>query len=261
MKKWTSKALQETLPEALEDTRAIFMLLVQVWIQLLRGKFRKDEVLKYAAEIGVQSLPILALCTVFSGIVVTDEMAWHMDKALHSLSMMPGFSGQFVFREIGVVIPALLIVSKVGAAMTAEIGTMKTTEQIDALRLLQIDPVDYLVCPRWIASVLSMSALVIICSGITLIGAMGVAAIKHSFSVLEYLNGVRTFLTQKDLLCMVVKSLAFGATIPIISCAYGFRCKEGAEGVGLATTRSVVTGTLAVIGIDFVLTYVFTQLI
>jgi phospholipid/cholesterol/gamma-HCH transport system permease protein len=222
-------------------------------------RLRSREALQAVVQIGVGSLPIIVISTAFAGIVVTREMAYHMDLALHTVQMMPGFSGQFILRELGIAIPALLLVAKVGASITAEVGSMKVTEQIDALRLLGIDPVGYLVVPRFFGSILASVCLTLIASAVTLGCAILVAVVRYGFSFLEYVNALHHFVGGKDLACALVKGAVYGAVIPVISCSYGFRCEGGAEGVGSATTDSVVASTLAIILLDFVLTYVFTQ--
>ena len=223
------------------------------------NNWRPSEISDQIVKIGVGSLPIITVSTVFAGLVVTNEIAWHMDHALHTITMIPGFTGQFILRELGIAIPALLIVAKVGAAITAEIGSMKVTEQIDALRMLRVDPIDYLVLPRWMASIFACACLVLIASGVTLACAILIAITKYNFGFGEYLNALRHFVGTKDLLCAVTKGVVFGSVIPIISCTYGFRCRGGAEGVGTATTNSVVASTIAVILLDFILTFVFTR--
>lgn len=222
------------------------------------SSWRRTEIIQAISQIGVGSLPIIGICTGFAGLVITSEIAWHMDKALHTVSMIPGFTAQFIFRELGVAIPACLLVAKAGAATTAELGSMKVTEQIDALKLLGIDPVDYLVMPRFIAGIISCACLTWVAIAVTLSCALLVAVVSYNFSVLEYLNALRHFVGYKDALAAVIKGTVYGALIPIIACAYGFRCQGGAEGVGTATTNSVVAGTIAVIVSDFVLTYLFT---
>lgn len=223
-----------------------------------RGKIRQNEIFHHLVHHGIGSLPIIAISTAFAGIVVTEEIAYHMDHALHTTSMIPGFTAQFIMRELGIAVPALLIVSKVGASMTAEIGGMKITEQIDALKLLGINPVGYLIFPRWIASIVASMALTLVALGVTLACAILMAVTKFDFSVLEYINNLRHFVGIKDLACALVKSVSYGAVTPLIACTYGFRCQGGAQGVGSATTEAVVSATIAVIVIDFILTYLFT---
>lgn len=230
--------------------------------QTLRRAFerpwRRQEILQSIVQIGIGSIPIIAISTAFAGMVVTTEIAYHMDLALHTVNMIPGFTGQFILRELGIAIPSLLLVAKVGAAITAEVGTMKVTEQIEALQLLGIDPVSYLVFPRFVASIIASACLTLTASAVTLACAILVAVHRYNFFALEYVNALRHFVGGKDLACAIVKGSIYGAVIPVISCAYGFRCKGGAEGVGTATTNSVVASTIAVIVLDFVLTYLFT---
>ena len=237
-----------------------FRLLAATFHRLFTRPWRLADISQQIVQLGIGSLPVIVVSTAFAGIVVTNEIAYHMDLALHTVTMIPGFTGQFILRELGIAIPALLLVAKVGASITAEVGSMKVTEQIEALRLLRIDPIDYLVVPRFIASVFSGACLTLIASAVTLACAMAVAVTKYGFSWLEYVNALRHFIVYKDLFCALIKGMIFGGVIPIISCAYGFRCKGGAEGVGTATTNSVVTSTATVILLDFILTYLFTLL-
>ncbi|MEW6056873.1 MAG: ABC transporter permease [Bdellovibrionota bacterium] len=241
--------------------RDITFILSRTLVICLKGPYRIREILQHMHSIGVGSLPIVAIATAFAGTVVTSEIAYHMDAALKTVEMIPGFSAQFVFRELGIAIPALLLVAKVGASTTAEVGTMKVTEQIDALRLLQIDPIEYLVFPRFVASIVMVAVLTVISIAITLTCAISVAVLKYNFSTLEYLNSLTHFISYLDLICAVIKGMVFGAVIPIISCFYGFNCTGGAQGVGTATTNSVVTSTIIVIVLDFILTFAFSLIL
>jgi phospholipid/cholesterol/gamma-HCH transport system permease protein len=234
---------------------SIFILFRQLF-RLERS--RKREVIAQCVAIGIESLPIIVVSTAFAGVVITKEIAWHMNEALHTVSMAPGFTGQFILRELAVAIPTFLIISKVGASMTAEVGSMKITDQIDALHLLQINPVSYLVYPRWIASMISLICLTLIAAAVTLGCAITVAVSQFNFNALEYFNVMRHFIGMKDILCAIAKSLTYGAMIPFVACAYGFRCAGGAQGVGSATTNAVVVSTTLVIIFDFVLTYLFS---
>lgn len=242
-------------------TREVTFILWRTLITCVKGPYRGREIMQHMYSIGVLSLPIIVISTAFAGFVVTSELAHQMDRALHTVEMLPGFSGQFVFRELGIVIPALLLVSKVGASTTAEVGSMKVTEQIDALRLLQIDPIEYLVYPRFVASVIVITCLTLIAIFVTLSCAIVLATTQYGFTTLEYLNAMSKFVTNGDLICAIVKGVVFGAVVPIISCFYGFNCAAGAEGVGTATTNSVVTSTILVIVLDFCLTFAFSLIL
>jgi phospholipid/cholesterol/gamma-HCH transport system permease protein len=184
-----------------------------------------------------------------------------MDFALSNVSMIPGFTGQFVIRELGIAVPALLLVSKVGASMTAELASMKITEQLDAFKLLKIDVVSYHIFPRWVACILSTVCLTLISITITLLIAMITAVTKYHFNSQEYLNTLGQFINSIDLICAITKAAIFGMLIPPIASAYGLRCEGGAQGVGQATTDAVVTATLAVITVDFILTAIFSALL
>lgn len=238
-----------------------FDLFLKTMGRLFRFPWRWDEIAHSVVQIGVGSLPIITISTGFAGLVVTKEIAWHMDKALHTVNMIPGFTGQFILRELGIAIPALLLVAKAGAAMTAEVGSMKVTEQIDALKLLGIDPISFLVFPRFIATIFSSACLTVISIAVTLACALAVAVVEYHFLTTEYLNALRHFIGFKDLIFALIKGSIYGAVIPIISCSYGFRCKGGAEGVGTATTNSVVASTITIITLDFILTYIFTLIL
>jgi phospholipid/cholesterol/gamma-HCH transport system permease protein len=236
--------------------------ILQLWIATLaeafRGPWRWREILNHIVENGIGSLPIVVVSTAFAGLVISNEIAWHLNRALHTFSMIPGVTGQFILREIGTAIPALLLVSRVGAAIAAEVGSMRVTDQISALKLLGINPVSYIVFPRFIASIISTACLTIISVFVTLACAIGVAVFRYGFSVLEYINTLRHFIGYADLFSGLCKGLVFGAVIPIISCAYGLRCENSAAGVGEATTQAVVGSTVAIIVLDFILNLIFS---
>jgi phospholipid/cholesterol/gamma-HCH transport system permease protein len=244
--------------DTVDSVRDITSLFGETVRKTFRRPFRVEETIQAIGQIGIGSLPIITLATASAGVVVSIEIAWHMQQSLHTVSMVPGFTAQFVLRELAIVVPALLLVAKAGAAITAEVGSMKVTEQIDALKLLRIDPVNYLVVPRFVASIVSSACLTVFAAAVTLGCAVAVSVMRYGFSTLEYLNALKHFVGMQDVFFAIIKGVVFGAVIPIVSCSFGFRCKGGAEGVGSATTNSVVTSTLLVITLDFVLTYLFT---
>ena len=244
----------------LQTLRLALSLLRRLFQQVARGPSRRTEILSQVEAIGIGSLPIITIATGFTGLVMTNEIAWHMDFALSNVSMIPGFTGQFVLRELGIAVPAMLIVSKVGASMTAELASMKITEQLDAFKLLKIDVLSYHIFPRWIACILSTVCLTMISIAITLGIAMFTAVTKYHFTSQEYLNTLAQFITSMDMICAVTKAAVFGMVIPPIACAYGLNCQGGAQGVGQATTDAVVTATLSVITLDFIMTALFSTL-
>ena len=251
----------ELLKRHLRTLLVALQLLQKLFRQLSRGPYRHKEFMASMETIGLGSLPVITLATGFTGLVMTSEIAWHMDFALSNVSMIPGFTGQFVLRELGIAVPALLIVSKVGASMTAELASMRITEQLDAFKLLKIDVVSFHIYPRWLACTVSTVCLTIISITITLVIAMFTAVTKYHFNSQEYFNTLAQFITSTDLLCAITKATVFGTVIPAIACAYGLKCETGAQGVGQATTDAVVTATLAVIILDFILTAFFSALL
>jgi phospholipid/cholesterol/gamma-HCH transport system permease protein len=245
-------------------TQAFYLalqILKKLFQQLAQGPYRKKEVIQALQTIGIGSLPIITISTGFTGLVMTSEIAWHMDFALSNVSMIPGFTGQFVLRELGIAVPALLMVSKVGASLAAELASMKITEQLDAFRLLRMDVVSYHIFPRWIACIISLVCLTLISIAITLMIAMFTAVTKYHFNWQEYLNTLSQFISAIDLVCAMTKAALFGLLIPPVTCAYGILCKSGSSGVGQATTDAVVAATLTVIIFDFILTLIFSTLL
>jgi phospholipid/cholesterol/gamma-HCH transport system permease protein len=245
----------------LQFTKDFVLILLKIVGIFFKGPYRIREIFKHAAAISYGSFPIVLVATIFAGIVVTAEIALHMNMALNTIEMVPGVMGQFIFREIGIIIPALLLVAKVGASTAAEVSTMKITEQIDALKLLQIDPVEYLVYPRFVASVFSTVCLTVFSIFITLICAAIFSKINFGVTYYEYLNNFIPFVNMVDVACALSKAAVFGGLIPIVSCLHGFSCEGGAEGVGRSTTQSVVVSTIAIVVLDFVLTYLFSLVI
>jgi len=206
-----------------------------------------------------QSLPVILFCVSFAAAVTIIESSFHMKLVVQNDALVPGFAALLILRELGVVVTALLLTSRVGAGLAAEVGSMQITEQNDALKMLGIDPVRFLVVPRFIACVIGGFLLSLIANLVCLYCAMLVSEFKLGYSSGAFITGMRAFVTFQDLVFASIKGACFGAVIPLVSCFYGFRCKSGAEGVGLATTNAVVVSSVMIIVLDFVLTYVFSH--
>ena len=207
-----------------------------------------------------ESLVIIVFCVSFAAVVTIVEASFHMKLVIHDDSMVPGFASLLILRELGSVVTALLLTSRVGAGLAAEIGSMQVTEQIDALKMLGLEPVRFLVVPRFVASIFSSFALSIIANLVCIFCAMLVCTVQLGFTAGAFYTAMRTFVHFQDLIMAMVKGACFGAVIPLFSCYYGFRCRAGAEGVGLATTNSVVATSVTIIVIDFILTFLFSSL-
>jgi phospholipid/cholesterol/gamma-HCH transport system permease protein len=159
-----------------------------------------------------------------------------------------------MFRELGPVLTGLMVAGRVGAAMSAEIGTMKVTQQIDALRALAVHPVDYLVVPRTLAMLISMPLLVVECVGCGVLASYLVAVYVLNIEAVYFLNNMQKFTEGSDIAMSLIKGFVFANIIVFISCWQGLNAREGAVGVGRATTETVVICSLSILVANFFLT-------
>ena len=221
--------------------------------------FRIKETVKQMHFVANQSVPIVVFCVTFAAIVTIIEASFHMKIVIKNDSLVPGFAALLILRELGAVLAALLMTSRVGAGLAAEVGSMKVTEQIEALKMLGIEPIRYLVVPRLVACIFAGAVLSCIANAVCLAGAMVVSIEKLGYSANGFLSAMRQFVYFQDLIFAIIKGAVFGAVIPLVSCYYGFRCRAGAEGVGSATTNSVVTSSVLIIILDFFMAWVFSH--
>ncbi len=221
----------------------------------IRGKFRFEQTLLQCYSAGVESLPIITLALSFIGIMLTVEFSYHMKLVIREDSLVPAFATVLMVRELGPVVCCLLLASRVGAGIAAEIGTMRVTDQIDALRILSIDPIDFLVVPRWLACVVSSVTLSILSVSVALLAGALLAGSQLGYQPNEFFNSMFTFTHGRDLESCLIKAVIFGTIIPIVATRHGFNCKPGAQGVGDAATAAVVESSVLIIVADFFVTY------
>ena len=211
---------------------------------------------KQMIEIGYYSLPVVGLTAVFAGMVL----------ALQSYTGFARFSAEgaianvvvlSITRELGPVLAGLMVAGRIGAAMAAEIGTMRVTEQIDALTTLSTNPMKYLVAPRLIAGFLMMPLLVLVADVIGVFGGYLVAVHKLGFNPSNYLQSTMDFLEFSDVVSGLVKASVFGFIITLMGCYHGYNSKGGAQGVGMATTNAVVSASILILCSDYILTEIF----
>jgi len=207
-------------------------------------------------NIGVLSFPIVFLVSLFTGMVLALQSAYQLTKmdAQMYISSLVALS---VVRELGPVLTALVIAGRVGASITAELGTMKVTEQIDALETLAANPVKYLVVPRFLALCLMLPILTIYADFIGIAGGYLIGVYKLLIGPTIYMKMTFDPLMFKDIFSGLFKSLIFAVIICIVSCYEGFRTEGGAEGVGKSTTLSVVTSFILIIAADCLFTALF----
>lgn len=236
----------------------LFSYLSQVVFQLVFEKPRWKEWFYETYVVANQSAPVIIFCVVFAAIVTVVEAAFHMRMVIHDTSMVPGFAALFILRELGVVIACLLVVSRVGAGYASQVAIMHITEQIEALKMLGINPIKYIVVPRLVACVLGCVVLSVLANSACLIGATLVSSNEMGISNGEFISAMRRFVGGKDIFFSMIKASVFGAIIPLTACFLGFRSQGGAEGVGQTTTQSVVASSVLIIVADFVLCFAFS---
>ncbi len=223
---------------------------------LVRPPFYGRLFLRALLEIGYFSLPVVALTAVFTGMVL----------ALQSYTGFARFSAQgavaslvvlSVTRELGPVLAGLMVAGRVGAAMAAELGTMRVTDQIDALSTLSTNPMKYLVAPRLLAGVIALPLLVVIADILGVLGGFIVSTLKLGFNVDSYVTNTVNFVQVDDVLSGLAKAAVFGFLITLMGCYQGYNSKGGAQGVGAATTSAVVIASILILAFDYVLTELF----
>lgn len=214
------------------------------------------NLLRQMVEIGYFSLPVVGLTAIFSGMVL----------ALQSYTGFARFSAEgaianvvvvSITRELGPVLAGLMVAGRIGASMAAEIGTMRVTEQLDALTTLSTNPMKYMVAPRLIAGILMLPFLVIIADIIGVFGGYLVAVFKLGFNPSNYIQSTWDFLELMDVVSGLVKAAVFGFIITLMGCYHGYHSRGGAQGVGAATTNAVVSAAILILCFDYILTEIF----
>jgi len=205
---------------------------------------------------GVNSLPLIILTSIFTGAVSSVQAAYQF-QGFVPLRYLGTTVGKAVVIELGPVLTALVVAGRVGASIAAELGTMKVTEQIDALETMALDPVRYLVVPRFLAGITMLPVLTIFADFVAIVGGLVVAVLAVDITPYTFLNGVKLFFELQDLFGGLAKSVAFGAIIAIVGCFQGFRTTGGAEGVGFSTTRAVVLSSILILLSDYVIATIF----
>ena len=218
--------------------------------------FRARAIVYELWKVGVQSWFIVTICSLFIGMVLAFQSAYQMQK-LSAEMYIAGLVALSVIREIGPVITALTVAGRVGSAIAAELGTMRVTEQIDALETLAADPVRYLVVPRFIALVIAVPLLTLWADAVGILGGFLVGTLKLNILPSLYWKMTTLPLVFKDLVSGLLKAFCFAMIICVVSCFEGFRTEGGAEGVGRSTTVAVVTSFLMIIAADCVCTALF----
>ena len=246
------------------DTRGLFSyfgglsrLAFSFFRVLWKRPFGMSEILAQCESIGIKSLPIATLILFFVGLVFALQFGLTL-QTMGAVPYLGKVTGLSVVRELGPVFTAIVVGSRVGAGMAAEIGSMRVTEQVDAIRALGADPIKKLVVPRVIATTIMLPFVALFADITGIIGGMLISYLEFDLSMLHFYKSVVTTVRATDFVSGFTKPYFFGFGIAIIGCYEGLHCGLGTEGVGRATTRTVVNVSIMVVLVDFFLTKVMT---
>jgi phospholipid/cholesterol/gamma-HCH transport system permease protein len=219
---------------------------------------RRETLFANMYQIGVLSLPVVALTGTFIGMVLAVQ-SYTQFRAFGLETQLGGMINKSMFRELGPVLAATMLAGRVGSAMAAELGTMRVTEQIDALSSMGANPIQYLVVPRFLSCLLLIPSLTIMAVFMGVVGGMVYCIFFLGIDIQHYWSNAQKLVENWDLLYGVIKSVFFGATIGLLSCYRGFHCEPGAEGVGSAATIAFVQSFVVIIVLDLALSLVLDQ--
>lgn len=232
------------------------MFMMSALSHCIRPPFYPRIIIRQMVEIGYYSLPVVGLTGVFAGMVL----------ALQSYTGFARFSAEgaianvvvlSITRELGPVLAGLMVAGRIGASMAAETGTMRVTEQIDALTTLSTNPMKYLVAPRIIAGIAMMPFLVLVADIIGVFGGYIIAVYKLDFNPSIYMQNTWNFLEPLDVISGLVKAAVFGFIVSLMGCYHGYHSRGGAQGVGAATTNAVVSAAILILCSNYILTELF----
>ncbi|QJE72411.1 ABC transporter permease [Aerophototrophica crusticola] len=240
----------------MEATGRLAMFTFMALSHCLRPPFYLRLIGRQMVDIGYYSLPVVGLTAVFTGMVL----------ALQSYSGFARFNAESaiatvvvlsITRELGPVLAGLMVAGRIGAAMAAELGTMRVTEQVDALTTLSTNPYKYLVVPRLIAGTTMLPILVLVADIIGVFGGYLVSVYRLDFNPATYVRNTWQYLEFMDVVSGLVKAAVFGFVIALMGCYHGYHSKGGAQGVGAATTNAVVSASILILVLNYLLTGIF----
>jgi phospholipid/cholesterol/gamma-HCH transport system permease protein len=247
------KSVGKSAIEFTRESGAVMILLARMCIGIVRGPFRFGVLLEQMAKTGYDTVPVVSLMAMFTGMVLATQ-AYYQFKPLELQIFVGSVVGVSMIRELGPVLTAIICAGRVGSATTAEISTMKLTEQIDALCSLAINPVTYLATPRIVAALLMMPLLTAFANFLGIMGGYIMSVYKFGIPSHVYMEKAFLYIEWRDLLATFVKAAVFAVIVTAISCHKGFSATGGAQGVGRATTSAVVASSISILVVDYFLT-------
>jgi phospholipid/cholesterol/gamma-HCH transport system permease protein len=249
-------ALGRAVLGALQGVGAVVLFALEGVSHLFRPPFYSRLFLRHVVEIGYYSLPVVALTAIFTGMVLalqtyTGFARFNAEGAVANVVVLS------ITRELGPVIAGLMVAGRIGASFAAEIGTMRVTDQIDALTTLSTNPMKYLVAPRLLAGTVALPFLVLIADILGVMGGWLIGTAKLGFSSAGYLRATLDFMQTMDVVSGLVKAAVFGFLIALMGCWCGYNSRGGAQGVGAATTSAVVISSILILALDYIITEMF----
>jgi phospholipid/cholesterol/gamma-HCH transport system permease protein len=245
--------LLDSARSALEELGLSLILLRSSAAWLFRGPFRYREIVRQLDFVGVQSVVLICVTGAFTGMVLALQGDIAM-KRYSAQSLIGAAVALSLARELGPVLAALMLIGRAGSAIAAELGTMRNTEQIDALSGMAVEPVQFLVVPRILATVIMTPVLTVLFEFSGMAGAYITAIYQVGLEGAVFMQSVRDYLGWDDIGHGLIKSVVFGLIVGLVSCTKGFFVTGGAHGVGLATTRAVVISSLLILASDYLMT-------
>jgi len=239
----------------LNETGKFFIFFISI-IKALLGRWYFKNILKQSIFVGYFSLPVVALTSFFTGGALALQI-YYGGSQFNSETIVSSIVALGITRELGPVLGGIVVAGRVSAAIAAEIGTMKVTEQIDALKTLSAEPISYLVVPRIISGIIMLPLLIIFADIIGIMGGwfIGVQSLEFNGSV--YMQNTINFLEISDVTSGIIKASVFGLLITLMGCYQGFHSKGGAQGVGRATTNAVVSSSVLILASNYIMTNLF----
>ena len=251
-------AIGRTVLGAAQTAGAITLFAARGVAAVFRPPWFGRQLVGQALAIGYLSLPVVGLTAVFTGAALALNIFTGGGR-FNAEQVMPQIVALGITRELGPVLAALMLAGRVSAAIAAEIGAMRATEQIDAMQTLSTDPFHYLVAPRLIAAVVALPLLTVVADIIGVAGGWLVAVKVLRFDPTLYVRNTLDFLQSWDVVSGLIKAAAFGFIIAVMGCYHGYTASGGARGVGRATTNAVVSSAILIFAVDYLLTTVFTR--
>ncbi len=252
IKNWLELIGSEVI-SLIEEVGRVIQLLGNILSGMVRPPYRLRHILQQMEEVGFNSIPVVLITATFTGMVLALQ-SYIGFKRFNAESLVGTVVALSMTRELGPVLTGLMVAGRVGAAMAAELGTMRVTEQIDALATLAVNPVKYLAVPRFIATLIALPLLTAMSDIIGIIGGYFVGVTMLGSNPVVYERRTVDFIKLNDIYSGLLKAVVFGAIIAIIGCYKGFYTEGGAEGVGKATTGAVVISCMLILVSDYFLT-------